>query len=476
MRTNILSAFIDLEKGKPAAEGEERTWGGQKFRKQGKEWVKVTEQKGPKAEEQTSTSGGGKEENTQEKQKAIKADSQDENHPYEHVRNSMTHEELSNKVLDVLNNTAPGKKGEMGVQLYKLGLKPSEIVDVSGAKIATLLFHLNNFKASGEHTQLQNAAKQDQASSKKEAAPEKEQKKNEKDQEDQGPNIIPYEKLPEISVKDKWDSYETFGHMMCSGMGKSMIAYGSGGVGKTYTLMGEGQVFDQYGMKPFNEDEHIKENDKEKNLNKDAYDYVKVTGKVSAVEMYKKLFEHNGKIVVFDDCDSVLEDDNAVNVLKGALDTSGDGTVEWATKGDILSDYTNVEGTTKSDKGHKIPKRFKFNGQVLFISNKDHTDMPQALLSRGLTVDLTMNADETVERMKSIYPKMKFKDPKGNEINVSKEDKDEVFSFLDKHKNDLDPADLNMRTFQKVALIKKTLEDKGSNIDWKKTAAAMLKK
>lgn len=477
---NISDSF---EKGKVAIEGEIRTRSdGEKYKKQGQNWIHVVAQKDKKEED-------NKKQETSDKKLKV---SETEKHPFQNIRDSISNEELSSKIQETLNSIPAGKKGEIGISLYKLGLKPSEIVNVSGVKIATLLFHLNNFKSSNSHLY-----EKESSSNKETNGPQNKPANKDKNEESQ--ELIPYDKLPEISVKDRWDSYENFGHMICLGMGKSMISYGSGGVGKTYTLMGEGQIFDQYKMKSFDEDMHIisQESGVSQNLdedgnpirmaegihlNKDNYDYVKITGNVSAVEMYKKLFEHNEKIVVFDDCDSVLEDDNAVNVLKGALDTSGDGTIEWATKGNISTDYDNLKGTKpiidiKGKKvGNGVPKRFKFTGTVLFISNKVHKQMPQALLSRALTVDLTMNAEETIDRMEDIYPKMKFKDPKGNNIEVSKEDRKDAFEFLKKYKNDLNTSDLNMRTFTKVALIKKTIEERGSNADWTKTAISMLKK
>ena len=45
-----------------------------------------------------------------------------------------------------------------------------------------------------------------------------------------------------------------------------------------------------------------------------------VKGAMSAIGLYKKLYEHSGKghVVCFDDCDAVLYDDLALNLLKAA--------------------------------------------------------------------------------------------------------------------------------------------------------------
>ena len=45
--------------------------------------------------------------------------------------------------------------------------------------------------------------------------------------------------------------------------------------------------------------------------------------------MYRTLFENNKSIIVFDDCDAVLKDPVALNLLKGALDSYGKRIMSW---------------------------------------------------------------------------------------------------------------------------------------------------
>lgn len=49
--------------------------------------------------------------------------------------------------------------------------------------------------------------------------------------------------------------------------------------------------------------------------------YIVKKGKISARAMYRTLIEQIDGLTIFDDCDSVMEDENGVNMLKGALDT-----------------------------------------------------------------------------------------------------------------------------------------------------------
>jgi hypothetical protein len=83
-----------------------------------------------------------------------------------------------------------------------------------------------------------------------------------------------------------------------------------------------------------------------------------VKGAMSAIGFYKKLYEHSGKghVVCFDDCDAVLYDDLALNLLKAALDTGKRRTLHW-----------NTESRTLMAEG--MPNSFEFHGGVIFITN-----------------------------------------------------------------------------------------------------------
>lgn len=496
LQENILKGFSDaddiLEKGKIVPIGTEVTRkSGVVERKTANGWERVKKEKSPKTEEQHSDKTPKAQEQGSERQPAQQQQStpRGDSHPYESVRNSMSHEQLSQKVTSIVRGDG-SKKGKI-LEMYKLGLNNDEIVNYSGAKLSDVKWYTKEYQKS-----LASGAQQNTQSSQNTRTQNNATDSAENSSDDNQDNLlVDYEDLPEISTADRWNSYELFGKMMCLGAGKSMIAYGSGGVGKTYTLMGKNQIFDQFKMKAFDEELHDNLNDGGESigddgepvrmapgryLDKNSYDYVKITGKVSAAEMFKTLAEHNGKVIIFDDCDSVLKDENSVNVLKGALDTTGDGTISWKVAGDITTDYANIEGAVrKEDKGkvkHVLPKRFKFKGQVMFISNLNHKEMPQALISRALNVDLTMNADETSERLQQIYPHMDFQDPEGNKIDVSMEDKKAAADFIHKYRHALDTSDLNARTLGKIAMIKKVADETGSQMDWQKAAVSMLKK
>ena len=250
-----------------------------------------------------------------------------------------------------------------------------------------------------------------------------------------------------VDINKRFDAFARFTKGVIKGRMKSMIAYGTGGVGKTFTVTKE---LEAAGKKPFDEEEHM--------AGDDDYDYIKITGKMTAPELYKAMYEHNGKILLFDDCDSVLKDSNAINLFKGALDTSGDGTIAYAT-----------DKAKKDSMGEDIPKRFKFTGRCMFISNLPPEDVPQPLKSRGYRVDLSMDAKQTMERLRHIatdksgkYQNLKFP----GVDDYTHEDLSDVLDYLDKNKNKT--GDLNVRTVGTLLGIKKDAEEEG--VDWKEDA------
>jgi len=114
-----------------------------------------------------------------------------------------------------------------------------------------------------------------------------------------------------------------------------------------------------------------------------------VKGAMSAIGLYKKLYEYSGanNVVCFDDCDAILYDDLALNLLKAALDTGKKRSLHW-----------NTESRTLIAEG--MPNSFEFHGGVIFITNikfdnvksKKLQDHLQALQSRCHYLDLTIDS------------------------------------------------------------------------------------
>jgi hypothetical protein len=223
-----------------------------------------------------------------------------------------------------------------------------------------------------------------------------------------------------FNINQRFNFLQDLTSMVVTGTTPSLIVTGEGGLGKTHTVT-----------------ETIKE------LNLDDNDWVTFKGYSTARGLYNTLFDHNGKLIVFDDCDSVLEDKVALNILKSALDSYETRQITWMAK------------MTKSD---EYPSQFNFTGRIIFISNKDRSKIDGAILSRSLTVDLSMTPQEKIERMSFILTRILPQFP----IDV----KADALNFLDQNK---DSAQLNLRTLIMVSKIRRQFPD-----TWQDLATYMI--
>ena len=236
-----------------------------------------------------------------------------------------------------------------------------------------------------------------------------------------------------VTISDKWNAYESkLNRLISDGYPKAVMAYGTGGVGKTYTF------------EKLSAHHKLIEYDPELDMqhNSDEYDFIKLGGKIGSREMQRVMFEHSNKLIVFDDCDSMWQDDGLINVLKNALDTSGDGKVQWA-------------ATQDKGKETEVPARYKFEGRMLFITNltkKQLSDAGAAPIaeSRASSIDLTMNMEQTIERLEAILPHIRIKDYKGVTIATTDEDKKAALKTLDSIKELARVDQLNTRTLGKI--------------------------
>lgn len=148
----------------------------------------------------------------------------------------------------------------------------------------------------------------------------------------------------------------------------SIILTGPGGLGKTYTVR---KQLEKIGLK---------ENE----------DFFFFTGKSTIKGLYETLYDRNGKILIFDDCDNIFKESDGINLLKGALN-SDKREVVW-------------NKSTERGGGDRIPPRFEFTGKIFIISNQRREKMDQALLTRTYNIDLSMSLKDKLERMDVIYP------------------------------------------------------------------------
>jgi hypothetical protein len=192
-------------------------------------------------------------------------------------------------------------------------------------------------------------------------------------------------KIDEFGINKRFE----FVQQMVTMVGKKTIASaiitGQGGLGKTHTVLkslkAQGLI-DTTDLAAF--EEGYKFNS--------SKSYRVVKGYSTAKGLYRTLFEGNGQVLVFDDCDSVLKDPVALNLLKGALDSYGERWISW----------------NADMKDEDLPRSFKFTGSIVFISNMDADRIDQAVKTRAMCVDLSMTQMQKLERMEVIMKEDEF--------------------------------------------------------------------
>jgi len=153
---------------------------------------------------------------------------------------------------------------------------------------------------------------------------------------------------------------------------RGMIIAGPPGIGKSH---GVEQVIDRYRMSS------------ELRGVEDPCGVLK--GSASGIGLYQFLYKYSskGQICVFDDADTILFDEDCLNLLKAAMDTTAKRTLSWQTESKALE---NAD----------IPKTFNFEGSIIFLTNvsfdkvKGRTgDHLKAILSRCHYLDMEMDSE-----------------------------------------------------------------------------------
>jgi hypothetical protein len=241
--------------------------------------------------------------------------------------------------------------------------------------------------------------------------------------------------VEEFAINDRFTFTDQLVKMVAKGQTASCVITGEGGLGKSYTVM---KALRDAGLKDISE-MPIGETIPARGC------FRVVKGFSTAKGLYRILFENQNSIVVFDDCDSILKDPDALNLLKGALDSYDKRYITW--------------NTSINDDG--LPRSFEFKGGVVFISNLPSDKISQAIRSRAMNVDLSMTTDQKIERMETIMQSDEFMpfvpmEFKQDAIDVIKENKASA-------------SEISLRTLINVAKIRNS-----GNSNWKSLAKYMM--
>lgn len=102
--------------------------------------------------------------------------------------------------------------------------------------------------------------------------------------------------------------------------------------------------------------------------------YVVFKGKLSPLRFYIELFKARGMVIVVDDADSLLNNNDGLEIIRCLAETEGVRRVSWNT-------------TTAKLKASRVPPSFETTSRLVLISNKGRRgDMFDSVISRGLCV------------------------------------------------------------------------------------------
>ena len=249
--------------------------------------------------------------------------------------------------------------------------------------------------------------------------------------------VVATEKQNKYGINERFSFVEKLVNMVASGVQPSAVITGEGGLGKTYTVT---KTLEANGYKDISDLADFQVG----TIINTRKCFTMVKGFSTAKGLYRTLFENNKSIIVFDDCDAVLKDPVALNLLKGALDSYGKRIISW--NADMRDD--------------DLPKSFNFEGRVIFISNMDQDRIDQAIRSRSMMIDLTMSAEQKIDRMEFIAKSDEFMPEQSIEYKM------DALNLIREVANDA--KEISLRTLISVTKIR------ASNKDWKEMATYIL--
>jgi hypothetical protein len=242
--------------------------------------------------------------------------------------------------------------------------------------------------------------------------------------------VVSNETDAEIDVKLR-NRFEVLGELAQAAVNgdiRAMIVSGPAGLGKSHTV-----------------EQTLEANDPE------AERHCIVKGFVRGTGLFKKLWQyrHPGNVLVFDDADSIFFDDNSLNLLKAACDSTQKRTISYLS-----------ESMMEDEDGGTIPRTFRFEGTVVFITNFDMDEAIdrghrleehfKALISRAHYIDMAMKTRrDYIIRIKQVVGDGMLKAQ-----GFTLEEQTDVMRFIDKNESSL--RELSLRMVIKVAAIRRS--------------------
>ena len=232
------------------------------------------------------------------------------------------------------------------------------------------------------------------------------------------PEKIEPPKMSFLSITETRDPATMFANltrltkMVGKGIQPSLVVTGSAGTGKTFLIK---QTLAGMGLD-------------------ESTDFVHFKGRATAAGLFVTLYENCDKIIVLDDCDSVFKDDDAVNILKAALDSYDIRKISYLTTKPLKDEF-----------GSHLPRTFEFTGKIIFISNISQTKLDEAIRSRSFVSDISMTSAQMFTRVEQLMDKM--------ENSIPRAAKEQALAIMKELEAEYANVAINLRSFIKAARI-----------------------
>jgi hypothetical protein len=192
--------------------------------------------------------------------------------------------------------------------------------------------------------------------------------------------------------------------------------------------------------------------------------YVRVTGGISAVELYALGYHHRakGNVIVLDDSDSILKNEEGINILKAMTDSNVRRTISWRKQ-------------NKNFEAEEIPDTYVFQGSIILISNLDFQAIVDdgksaaavhvaALMSRSLYLETAVHDRRSLDLwIRHIATTGRMIEVEG----LQPEQGTEILEWMSQHRERL--REYSLRTLHHICLLVHNM-----NGEWKNAARLTL--
>lgn len=181
----------------------------------------------------------------------------------------------------------------------------------------------------------------------------------------------------------------------------ALLLYGEGGLGKSHLVL--------------------------KTLKEEKTDFEFVSGYITPLQLVNTLYQHNGALFFFDDCEGLFNDEKTLSILKSAT---------WSVGNERMIMYNS------STEKLTAPSKFSCNSRFIFCLNQLPVENPslEALVNRTLSFPIYFSFKEKIELFFEVA-KQPYK-------NLSKEQRFGVIKFLKEHCSEA-TENLSIRTLLK---------------------------